>query len=84
MTATRRDGTVLARCDFCGDTWRRTPGPGRPARTCSDACRQADYRARRDSRLRLEAAVEAKLWHTCASCNGSGRLRVDEVPLPFD
>lgn len=40
-------GNPARACPQCGKVFTVLPLPGRPPKWCSDACRQAAYRARR-------------------------------------
>jgi hypothetical protein len=50
-------GRAGAECGRCGAALGERDGAGRPRRYCSDACRQAAYRERRDELATREHAV---------------------------
>ncbi|MET8978991.1 hypothetical protein ABZX85_25565 [Streptomyces sp. NPDC004539] len=61
-----REGVIIQRftCVWCGLAWNRLPKPGRAPRFCSDACKQANWRARaalaRDDRREQVARFHAE------------------------
>jgi hypothetical protein len=54
--------TIHSTCEYCGIGFDQPDDPGRKRRFHSNACRQADYRRRRDARQAQDRAREADDW----------------------
>jgi len=56
--------TIYQDCEYCGVEFGQPDDPGRKRRFCSNACRQAAYRARvRNARRAREEREREEAWH---------------------